>query len=340
MTIRADEAAIIRQANRASAVGQLLLGRFQNWPQFLSLETENLEKLPRRMLRSGKADIKERLSREISKFCEHNFVNMDIAKLNQLYEEIMVRRGLEIPLPEFEARFAKVKDHVLMGQPRHATVVVSLFGLQFKYPEDILAKDIAEALALLCQAESMLEKYKNNSHQDVLSKRDEISSALRLQSFSCHACILSCFNLIEAFLNGLAWDFLRSSGSIATISEKNKKLLQDGSIREKLINYPKIISGTQLWTENDEPLKSFLEQVKPFRDSLVHPSPFSKPERYGGIDKLEHLYRIDPDKAREASKISAEVIEKILQHIQDYEVGLPVWLQDLRNAAGKTCGER
>ena len=93
---RADEAAKIRQANRASAVGRLLLGEFQDWSQFLSPETDDLEALPRRMLKAGKADVQNRLSNEIDRFCKQNFTGMDIPKLNKLYEEIKAHRGLEM----------------------------------------------------------------------------------------------------------------------------------------------------------------------------------------------------------------------------------------------------
>lgn len=184
---RADEAAVIRQANRASAVGQLLLGELRDWSEFLAAETDDLEGLPRRMLKAGKSDIRRRLSPEINRFCSKNFVGMDLPKLGRLYEKIKAHRGLEMPLAEFEAEFAEVRDIVLQGQPRHATVVMSLWGLQFKYPEHMLARDISEALTLLRQAEEILKKYKNCSHPSLLENRDQVSSALRLESFSSRA---------------------------------------------------------------------------------------------------------------------------------------------------------
>lgn len=335
---RADEVSVIRQANRASAVGRLLLGEIQNWAQFFFPETDDLEALPRRMLKAGQADVRKRLSKEILRFCDQNFDGLDIPKLSRLYEEIKAHRGLEMPLPEFEEKFAKVKDQVLRGQPRHATVSISLWGLQFKYPESMLAGDIAEALALLTQAEKILKPYEGKPHQSVMGNREEISSAIRLESFACRSCILSCFNLIEAFVNGLAWDFSRVPSNIAALSEKRKKLIEDGVIRDKIIKYPEIISGKTLWTENDEPVKGFLEQVKPFRDSLVHPSPFSTPERYGGVDKLEHIYRIDRHKARQAAQISVELIERIRGHIRGRDAEIPEWLEDLKGAVATKKG--
>ena len=132
-------------------------------------------------------------------------------------------------------------------------------------------------------------------------------------------------------MNGLAWDFARNPGKISNLSEKMKRLIRDGAIRDKLIRYPEIIAGRALWTESDEPVKSFLEQVKPFRDSLVHASPFSTPERYGGLDKLEHLCRIDPEKARHATQVSVNVVETMFRHLWGHDAGLPDWFQDLKS---------
>ena len=334
MKSRDKEAAYIRQANRASAVGRLVLGEFDDWAEFLRADTEDLGTLPRRMLKAGKADVRKRLSKEVSRFCSMNFVGMDEKKLSSLYEAVKAHRGLELPLPEFETRYAKVKDAVLKGQPRHCTVVISLWGLQFKYPEAMLAKDVIEALSLVRQADEVLRKHEERSHRSVKAERDEISSAISQSSFGARMCVLSCFNLVEAFSNGLAWDFSKDLVKIASLSEKRRKLIQDGAIRDKLLKYPEIISGIALWGEQDDPVKSFLEQIKPFRDSIVHPSPFSTPERYGGHDKLEHLYRIDSQKAEQAAKVSAEVIEKMFRHVKGSNTVLPEWLQDLTDTLG------
>jgi hypothetical protein len=329
MKSRDKEISIIRQGNRAAAVGRLLLGDFKNWAELLHAETNELETLPRRMLKAGKVDVRKRLSKEILKFCNKNFVGMDQAKLSALYEDIKAHRGLEMPLDEFESKYAKVIPRVLRGQPNHCTIEISLWGLQFKFPEDMLAKDVIEALTMNRRAEEVLNIHKGRSHQSMKAAKNEISTAIRQSDFGARMCVLSCFNLVEAFANGIAWDFSKNAKNIQSLSNNKKKLLQDGPIRDKLLKYPEIITGTTLWSEQDEPLKSFLEQVKPYRDSLVHPSPFSVPGRYGGYDKLEHLYRIDSDKAEQAAKVSVDLIIVMLKHVDGTRESPPAWLQDL-----------
>ncbi len=135
---REKEARLIRKANRAATVGRLMLGEINTWQEFLQADVLELENLPRRQLRSGKSDVKKRLTPEIKKFYSRNFSRMTNSKLSLLYEDIKAFRGLEIPLKEFEEKYASVKPSVLKGNPAHLTVTISLWGLQFKFPEDEL----------------------------------------------------------------------------------------------------------------------------------------------------------------------------------------------------------
>lgn len=329
MKSRDKEIRIIRQANRASAVGRLMLGELTDWAEFLHAEAEQLESLPRRMLKAGKADVRKNVALNIQQFCNDNFIGMDQSKLAILYERIKGDIGLEMPLREFEKEYARVKPRVLLGQPKHCTIVISLWGLQIKFPEDFLAKDIIEGLSLNRRAEEVLSKYKGAAHKSLESEKDEIASAVRQSSFGARMCILSCFNLVEAFVNGLAWDFSQNPNSMKNLSKTKRDLIEDGAIRRKILIYPNIITGVELWNEQDEPVKSFLEQVKPFRDALVHPSPFSAQERYGGYDKLKHLYRIDSEKAEHAVEVTVNLISIFFKHVKGRDIKLPAWLQDL-----------
>ncbi|WP_420643807.1 hypothetical protein [Candidatus Leptofilum sp.] len=125
---REREAKMIRQANRAASVGRLMLGQFNTWQEFLKADVLDLENLPRRQLKSGKTDVKRRLSPEIKGFCSRNFRGMTKSKLSLLYEDIKAFRGLEIPLKEFEKNYARVNRKVLKGNPAHLTVSISLWG--------------------------------------------------------------------------------------------------------------------------------------------------------------------------------------------------------------------
>ena len=339
-TGRDREASIIRQANRAAAVGRLMLGETRQWVEFLEADQVDLTALPRRQLKSGKADVKRRLSVELETFCEKNFKGMTQQRLSDMYEDIKAFRGMEVPLVEFERRFAPVRKEVLRGNPAHLTVSVSLWGLQFRIPEEELAKDIMEAVDLIAGAEEQLRSFESSPQAELLRNRAKIGSLFRQKMFAARSSVIVCFNLMEAYLNGIAWDFLRTADT-ALLSNRSKKLLEDStsaSIREKLQKYPEIIAGTSPWSADDTDLVQFLEVVKPFRDSLVHPSPFAAPEKFGGYDKLRLLYRTDKETAELAVSTTTKLVLRIHKHIKP-KAPLPPWLEDLRAKIGIEDGE-
>lgn len=329
---RKAEIARIRKANRAAAVGRLMLGDFSDWHEFLEADTEDLESLPRRQLKSGAADVKKHVSKEVKKFCARNFENLSEDNLDQLYEEIKAHRGIEIPLQEFEDKYSKIHLPVLKGYPAHSTVVISLWGLQFKFPEDYLAKDVYEALSTAISANEELQKYRKASHRKIIKSKDTISALTRKESHAVRSVLLSCFNLVESYLNGLAWNFAKNEDDFNQLSNRQKKLIQDISqtkLRDKILKYPTIISGRTLWDENDDVVSTFLEIFKPFRDSLVHPSPFSAPEKFGGYDKLSKFYRIDLGIALLTVKITTMLISRIYQNLTDLQEGHPNWINGI-----------
>ncbi len=331
---RTIEAEKIRRANRAAAVGRLMLGEFNNWVDFLKADSDELESLPRRQLKSAVADIKKRMSGEIKNFCVRNFENLTVDDLDRLYEEIKAFKGLEIPLKDFEDKYSKIHPTTLKGYPSHSTVVISLWGLQFKFPEDFLAKDLHKALSAVISSHEELEKYQKSSQRKLAEDKEGISDIIRKESYSSRSVIICCFNLVEAYLNGIAWQFSEYDENCGFLSNRQQTLIKDigqTTIRDKIIKYPKIVTGKELWNEDDDLVSSFLEIIKPFRDSLVHPSPFSAPDKFGGYDKLSKFYRINADIAIVTAKTTSMIIKEIHQHVTTSKNKWPVWMDEIES---------
>ena len=336
-TGRETEAELIRQVNRAAAVGRLMLGEMSSWHEFLGADALDLTSLPRRQLKLGAADAKKRISYEVKRFCTINFENMTEAKLSQLYEVIKTYRGIEFPLKEFEQEYSKVLPRVIAGFPPHCTLVFSLWGLQIKFPEDILSKDIYEAINTAHEADAERLKYSHDR-----AKKNVFAKLERKRDHAARSCILSCFNLVEAYLNGIAWDFAQDEEAFASLSKRQQNLISDSghiSLRDKILKYPNIVSGRSLWDEADDAVAAFLEVFKPFRDSLVHPSPFSAPEKFGGYDKLKKMYLFDFVQAHIGVKITADLIVRIYRHINEIGDGHPVWLNEIMKFLEETVVE-
>jgi hypothetical protein len=335
---REREARLIRQANRAATVGRLMLGELHTWRQFLEADTLDLESLPRRNLKAAVVDVRQRLSPEIKDFCSKNFRGMNESILSLLYEEVKAYRGLELPLSEFEKRFAAVRRGVLKGNPIHVTVSISLWGLQFKFPEDELAKDLTSALDLIAEAHAKLQSFETKPHTLLLARRAEIASLTQQKMFSVRSAFLCCFNLVEAYLNGLAWDYVQTHGT-ANLSNQKRKALEDStstSLRDKLGKYPAILTDRELWKNPDEEFEEFVDILKPYRDSLVHPSPFSAPERFGGYDKLRLFYRIDSDTVIKTADLLVRIIRRVHRHIYLDAGTLPEWFSRLESKIEET----
>jgi len=213
-------------------------------------------------------------------------------------------------------------------------VHISLWGLQFRFPEHDLAADVVEGIRIVRSVRRQLRQYAAQAHSKILGDRDDIRGLLRQNGFAARSTLLSCFNLVEAYLNGLAWEYLQAHGT-ASLSNRQRKLLDDSSsttIRDKLLKYPEIVCsrGTP-WhaADEDEDVKSFLDVMKPFRDSLVHPSPFSAPAKFGGHDKLRLVYRIDCDTAEMAAAVTARLLTRIHTHLDGTESPRPAWMVSL-----------
>lgn len=156
--------------------------------------------------------------------------------------------------------------------------------------------------------------------------RAEIADAGRRLATSSRMCVLACFNLIEAYINGLAWEYVQTH-NVATLSKNDQKMLQeaDGSIIRRLINVPNLISGTNgPLSDVQSPLKDFLEIIKPYRDSIVHASPFSAPAKFGGYEKLQKLYELNTNTVITAVEVTIEIISIIHNHTGG-ENELPSW---------------
>ena len=274
-TNRDREVKLIRKANRAAAVGRLMLGEIGTWQEFLEADIIDLKKLPRKNLKGAVKDINLRLKKEIEKFSKINFEDISQNALSNLYEEIKQYRGFEMPLQEFEQKYAKIKKKVTKGYPPHLTIHISLWGFKLQFPEDELSKDLIEGLIMAKNADKELEKYEKLSHSEILKKQIDIGKQIKFKKFASRTVLISSFNLLEAYLNGLAWDYLQKTPA-SSLSVIKTKLLNDSSsvtIRDKILKYPKIVAGKEVWENEPKEINDFIDIIKPLRDSLVHPSP-------------------------------------------------------------------
>ncbi len=326
---RTREASEIVRLRRAAAVGRLMLGELD--APLEEIGQEYYVAKPRRELKAEVAALRSSLRSELRKFCQQNFVNVNPEKLADLHEDILAHNSqYRLPLHEFVKRVGQPRSNVLKGAPAHATVHLSPWGVQTEYPEMHLARDLALSYNAALDAEEVRGGHGTVSWRKAKEEefRRSLAAALSRGKYSMRMCLLSCFNLAEAFINGIAWEFVQNVG-VAGLSKSQQDILTKGqaSLLDKLVKVPAIVKGQGHGplTKDQDPLSTFRDLVKPFRDSIVHASPFSAPERFGGYDKLERVYELEMPTVTRAVDLTLRIIGTIHEFMGSGS-GLPAWM--------------
>ena len=73
-------------------------------------------------------------------------------------------------------------------------------------------------------AQEQLKQFISSSHVELLRNRTQIASSQRQKLFAVRSTVIACFNLIEAYLNGIAWDYLRTADTDLLSKSKQKAI--------------------------------------------------------------------------------------------------------------------
>ena len=321
----------IVEFDRSVEIGRLFLGQLNS--PIRPIFSENYEFLPRKALKSGKYSIRGPERKEMEQFYRSNFSGKSFKEFANIYEELYRNDSqLRIPLTKFIKLIGRPISGALKEAPLHSTVDISVWGLQFENPELHLSKDLEVAFNEVLDIESEIKKYEGKAFSHLRDNRQTIAKLQRKLNFVQRMTLLSCFNLVEAYLNGLAWEFVQTA-DIDTLSGKKKKLLDTSrtSILDKLRKYPPLCSQRDdtLFDIVEPPYSIFRDLIKPFRDSIVHASPFAAPESFGGYDKLTKLYDLSTETVKKAVETTLEIIKRINEYMGNKR--LPHWYPESTN---------
>ena len=154
------------------------------------------------------------------------------------------------------------------------------------------------------------------------------------------ATIVAAFNTIEAYLNGIAFDFLelnegplhRSDESLLREWDAARQRPRYLSLRDKLLQYPKIIVGAEhppIHDDNCSELKFVVESAKQFRDAIVHPSP-APHALTGDLDKEVAVHNVDFETVTRIVDTTIALIRKVdrIVYGSNSDERLNNWLRD------------
>jgi hypothetical protein len=315
--------------DRAVEVANLLLGKLDR--PMRRIDAESYHGKPRRQLRSGVASMRDGQRAQLAAWCEDNFGTKNYHRLAGLYDRLYQSNSeLRLPLKEFAALIGQPQEGVLGGAPRHSTIAISPWGLQTEYPEMHLSRDMAVAFNAALVLDRERKQHEGTSWANAKRQgiRKQVADLNTRAAFHRRMCVLSCFNLIEAYVNGIAWDFT-DSHDISGLSKSKQDVLTSGqaSILDKVVRIPEIASGRSPGplSADKDPLKTFKEIIKPFRDSIVHASPFSAPARFGGYDKLSKVYELRLETVQKTVDLTIEIIGLVHRFLGSGG-NIPQWL--------------
>jgi hypothetical protein len=201
--------------------------------------------------------------------------------------------------------------------PPYAQVLLQGFQLAaIRHPEYHLSRDLALLYNLFLDSESIAD--------DFLKKR-VVHSTENSQSLG-RSVILTCFNLLESFVSGIAAEYLMNTPGA---SKDIKRKLEDNymSLKKRLIQYPDIITGkSNLVDESKPPFIKLLGECKRRRDSFVHCEPGSKPTKWGYI-KEDNFHDVDKKVVKETVTLTIKAICHIWKCIHNKKK--PSWLPRL-----------
>lgn len=192
--------------------------------------------------------------------------------------------------------------------PFHARIGIGHHAGHISVEEKFLLED---AFCMLILAENTyVEMHKKRS--EIKEKDSEVKIIKNLRDFNKNVCtysrlgVLSFFAFIEAFVNGIGYDFKCKNETL--LGEKEKELLLGKkknnylSLLSKMEKYPSIIREDKKSPlilsdpkQLKEPFKTFFEELQKIRDSSVHFGPnkekiWRKPDEW--LEKVKQMSKL------------------------------------------------
>jgi hypothetical protein len=224
---------------------------------------------------------------------------------------------------EFEQNVAPLhKDSETLDIPPYAELLLQPgVDVAFRHPEYMLARDLEFLYELCFDTELLLRQVPDWSS----APRWAMAASENLQTLA-RTVVLSCFNLIESFVSGLARSHVMRH---STLDEQGAKRLLNNQepLRKRVIAIPKAIVGESTSLDiNKPPFSELFGEIKHHRDAFVHcePGPLLS-ER--GLPKEALFHDVSFEFAQRSVRSTIEVIRLIWRAVHDRSG--PLWLHDL-----------
>jgi hypothetical protein len=297
---------------KAMVVARLLKGDFNNWHAFEKEREIASQICNHQMARRVSAQIGKRyqdLRRETQGFISENFEDSDYGDLAKLCDAVPIGIGFYQRIDDFEKDFFRLAEKIKCRVPIYTHVSISIWGLQFEFPEHHFLRDLESGFADLEEIKSRLEKFETREVEPKLH-HEEIRDLVGRERFLSRSVISAAFSLVEAFLSGLFF-VAACTKSFALLKcdetfQDYAKTKESAPLKERLDRMVKFVSSGQE-SGNNEPFNCFIEIAKRYRDAIHHTTPFGRKDVESG-GRLIALYEINSDIALKCAQLSFETV--------------------------------
>ncbi len=273
------------------------MGDFRDWDQFNSEIAVARKVSNRRTARSVMSQGGRRynqITSEIKAFIEKNFVDVTVAQLAALSDELENGVGLSMRLSEFESQFFKLALAVKERHPAHCHVRISFWGLQFEYPEMHFLNDMKAGIEQLSKISAAIRPFAKYE-RDPKSAQIELAALVSQERFICRSLISASFNLVEAYLSGV-FHSISTDGrlGVRVIDDEFRRYAatkESAPLKSRIQQLLKEASNNSESVEA-EPFCTFIETGKRYRDAIHHTSPFERKDVSAG-GRLIALYELN-----------------------------------------------
>jgi len=227
---------------------------------------------------------------------------------------------------DFERNVGALRARSHLDIPPYAEMLIQPgIDVAFRHPEYMLARDLECLHDLYRDAERLLETINWSSPPAWAGAASENAQTL------ARTAILTCFNLLESFVSGLARAHVMLYANLdATVT--SKLLSTQDALRRRIVSVPRQILGREPPLDlNKPPLSTMFGSLKQYRDSFVHCEPGDQPAAHGYV-KEELFHDVSPKLVDEAVSTTESIIRLVWKAV--YGVDGPRWL-GLRDDSGQ-----
>jgi hypothetical protein len=223
---------------------------------------------------------------------------------------------------EVERQIGLLGHRRFMDCPPYAEVLLQGFhGAAIRHPEYHLARDLALLYSLFLDSEVIIDEQQRQRKRHSTEHSQSLARSV----------ILTCFNLLESFVSGLAAAFVLDNPDTA---EDVRKKLEDERLplRKRLLLFPSLVTGRpELMDGSKPPFQKLFGECKQRRDSFVHCEPGPHPTKRGYV-KEKHFHDVELAVVSETVDLTLETISLVWKEVHGKPP--PSWLPK-RDSTGR-----